>query len=105
MEQKRRKIRVEIAEKPYTITLSAPDLESLDEEESTVRKAAANIRELVERGRKHKNATLIDLLAMAALDIAIENEQKRREALRSPTALRLRALEQQLDAWRDGEDG
>lgn len=91
-ERKTMKIRVEIAEKPYRMTICA-------EEEEIVRRAAARIKSEIATLRKRHDASLTDYLAMAALRISIENEEQKAQSASSPQALRLKLLAGQLDRW------
>lgn len=91
------KIRVEIAEKPYRLTIPTED-------ESRVRRAALRIKEQIESLRKIHDATLVEYLAMAALRISIENEEGKERLESSPAALRLQALATQLDHWIESEE-
>lgn len=86
------KIRVEIAEKPYRITIPVED-------EERVRRAASHIKEQIETLKRKHEATLTEYLAMAALQISIENQENREKLESSPATLRLRALSSQLEEW------
>jgi cell division protein ZapA (FtsZ GTPase activity inhibitor) len=96
MERKLLKIKVEIAEKPYRLTIAA-------DEEEIVRRAALRIKTEIASLRKRHDASLADYLAMAALRIAIENEEQREQHVSSPQALRLKSLTSQLDKWLEEE--
>lgn len=91
------KIRVEIAEKPYRLTIPAED-------EERVRRAATRIKEQINELKKVHDASLTEYLAMAALRISIENEENKERLEMSPESLRLKALAGRLDRWLN-EDG
>lgn len=97
MERKMMKIRVEIAEKPYRITIPIED-------EERVRRAASHIKEQIETLKRKHEATLTEYLAMAALQISIENQENREKLETSPATLRLRALSSQLEEWADQQE-
>lgn len=61
------RIRLEIAEKPFSLTIKRS-------EEEIVRRAAKRIKEEIGELRRKHDATLMEYLSMAALLIAIENE-------------------------------
>lgn len=86
------KIRVEIAEKPYRLTIPA-------DEEERVRRAAKNIRDQIENLKRNYDASLTEYLAMAAMRISIENEESKERLRMAPEALRLRDLASELDQW------
>ncbi|WP_294596787.1 cell division protein ZapA [uncultured Rikenella sp.] len=92
MERKMLKIRVEIAERPYQLTISA-------DEEERVRRAARQIRDQIESLKRKYEASLTEYLAMAAMRISIENEENKERLRMSPEALRLRDLASELDRW------
>ncbi len=101
MERKMMKIRVEIAERPYRLTIPA-------DEEERVRRAAKQIRDQIENLKRNYEASLTEYLAMAAMRISIENEENKERLRMSPEALRLRDLASELDRWvgeGDGNDG
>lgn len=95
------KIRVEIAEKPYRLTIPA-------EEEEKVRRAARHIKEQIDALKRQYDASLTEYLAMAAMRISIENEENKERLEMAPEALKLKALAAQLDRWAEacesGED-
>lgn len=103
MERKMMKIRVEIAEKPYRLTIPA-------DEEERVRRAAKHIRDQIENLKRNYDASLTEYLAMAAMRISIENEENKERLKMAPEALRLKDLATTLDRWissnsdQDGED-
>lgn len=90
------KIRVEIAEKPYRLTIPA-------DEEEKVRRAALHIKEQIATLKRTYDASLTEYLAMAAMRISIENEENKERLNLSPEALRLKALAGQLDRWLEDE--
>lgn len=92
MERKMMKIRVEIAEKPYRLTIPA-------EEEERVRRAAKHIRDQIESLKRNYDASLTEYLAMAAMRISIENEENKERLRMAPEALRLKDLASELDRW------
>ena len=106
MERKMMKIRVEIAEKPYRLTIPA-------DEEERVRRAAKNIRDQIESLKRNYDASLTEYLAMAAMRISIENEESKERLRMAPETLRLKDLASELDRWAesngegktDGEEG
>lgn len=100
MERKMMKIRVEIAEKPYRLTIPA-------DEEERVRRAAKHIKEQIDALKRNYDASLTEYLAMAAMRISIENEENRERLEMAPEALKLKALAAQLDRWAevDGDRG
>lgn len=92
MERETMKIRVEIAEKFYRLTIPVAD-------EERVRRAAAHIKTQIEGLKRKHEATLTEYLAMAALHISIENQENKEHLEHSPATLRLRALGAQLEEW------
>lgn len=86
------KIRVEIAEKPYRLTIPA-------DEEERVRRAARHIKEQIDSLKRNYDASLTEYLAMAAMRISIENEENKERLEMAPEALKLKALASQLDQW------
>ena len=100
MERKMMKIRVEIAEKPYRLTIPA-------DEEEKVRRAAKPIKEEIDALKRNYDASLTEYLAMAAMRISIENEENKERLEMAPEALKLKALASQLDRWAEacGERG
>lgn len=92
MERKMMKIRVEIAEKPYRLTIPA-------EEEERVRRAAKHIRDQIESLKRNYDASLTEYLAMAAMRISIENEESKERLRMAPETLRLKDLASELDRW------
>lgn len=97
------KIRVEIAERPYQLTISA-------DEEERVRRAAKQIRDQIESLKRNYEASLTEYLAMAAMRISIENEENKDRLRMGPETLRLRDLASELDrrigdGAADGEGG
>lgn len=61
------KIRVLIADKPYSINIERED-------EEVVRRAAKIVNEKIDASRRQYDATTFDHLAMAAFQISIDNE-------------------------------
>lgn len=92
MERKMMKITVEIADKPYRLTISA-------DEEQKVRRAAEQIKRQIAKLKREFDATLIEYLSMAAMRISIENEENKERLERGPEAFKLKALVSQLDDW------
>ncbi len=86
------KIRVEIAEKPYRLTIPA-------DEEERVRRAARHIKEQIDALKRHYDASLTEYLAMAAMRISLENEENKERLEMAPEALKLKALVAELDQW------
>lgn len=86
------KIRVEIAEKPYRLTIPA-------DEEERVRRAARHIKEQIDSLKRNYDASLTEYLAMAAMRISIENEENKERLEMAPEVLKLKALAAQLDRW------
>ncbi len=89
------KIRVEIAERPYSLNIKA-------EEEERIRRAAARIKSEIDKLKRTHEASLVEYLSMAALRISIENEENKERIASSPVTLRLQALTNQLDQWLEG---
>lgn len=87
------KIRIIIADKPYSINIEARD-------EEVVRRAAKLINERIEHSRRSYDAPTIDHLAMAAFQISIENEQNKLKFQHSFARIELdelaRTVEQEL---------
>lgn len=79
------KIRIVIADKPYSIQIEAKD-------EELVRRAAKLINERVNASRRSYDAPTIDHLAMAAFHISIENEQNKYKAQHSLARVELDEL-------------
>lgn len=98
MERKMMKIRVEIAEKPYRLTIPA-------DEEERVRRAARHIKEQIDSLKRNYDASLTEYLAMAAMRISIENEENKERLEMAPEALKLKALASQLDEWTEKHGG
>lgn len=96
MERKMMKIRVEIAEKPYRLTIPA-------DEEERVRRAARHIKEQIDSLKRNYDASLTEYLAMAAMRISIENEENKERLEMAPEALKLKALASQLDQWAEAD--
>lgn len=92
------KITVEIADKPYRLTVSA-------DEEQKVRRAAGQIKRQIEALKREFDASLIEYLSMAAMRISIENEENKERLERGPEAFKLKALVSQLDEWVEQTDG
>lgn len=96
MDRKQMKITVEIADKPYRLTISA-------DEEEKVRRAAEHIKTQIANLKREFEASLIEYLSMAAMRISIENEENKERLERGPEAFKLKALVSQLDDWVGGE--
>lgn len=86
------KITVEIADKPYRLTIAA-------DEEQKVRRAAEHIKAQISTLKREFDATWIEYLSMAAMRISIENEENKERLERGPEAFKLKALVSQLDDW------
>ncbi len=96
--ERKMKITVEIADKPYRLTVSA-------DEEQKVRRAAGQIKRQIEALKREFDASLIEYLSMAAMRISIENEENKERLERGPEAFKLKALVSQLDEWVEQTDG
>lgn len=79
------KIRVIIADKPYSINIERED-------EEVVRRAAKVINERIEVSRRQYDAPTLDHLAMAAFQVSIENEVNREKYKYSIERLELEEL-------------
>lgn len=86
------KIRVEIADKPYRMTIPR-------EEEEKVRKAAKAINEKIAQLKKQYDATAFDYLAMAALQIAIRFVDSEMNDDMAVARKSLEDLDRQLDEY------
>ena len=86
------RIRVEIAEKLYNLTIPRRD-------EEKVRRAAKRIKEETESLKKHFDASLMDYLAMAAFNISLENENNIEKLTASPEGRRLEELTLQIEEY------
>lgn len=84
-------IRVEIADKIYRMTINT-------DEEERVRKAALRIKNEIASLRKKFDTSYVDYLAMAALQISIENETNREKLEFSTERLRIEEITQELEA-------
>lgn len=91
MQKKQMVIRVEIADKIYRMTINT-------EEEERVRKAALRIKNEIASLRKKFDTSYVDYLAMAALQISIENETNREKLEFSTERLRIEEITQELEA-------
>lgn len=91
MQKKQMVIRVEIADKIYRMTINT-------EEEERVRKAALRIKNEIALLRKKFDTSYVDYLAMAALQISIENETNREKLEFSTERLRIEEITQELEA-------
>jgi cell division protein ZapA (FtsZ GTPase activity inhibitor) len=88
--KKRMTITVEIADKPYRTKI-------YPEEEELVRRAAARIKHDIKEMRKRHEATHIDYLAMAALEIAIENETNIERIKYSTERLQIQEMTREIE--------
>lgn len=84
-------IRVEIADKTYRMTINA-------DEEEKVRRAALRIKTEIAELRKKFDTSYIDYLAMAALQISIENETNHEKLAFSTERLQIEEITQELEA-------
>lgn len=91
MQKKQMVIRVEIADKIYRMTINT-------DEEERVRKAALRIKNEIASLRKKFDTSYVDYLAMAALQISIENETNREKLEFSTERLRIEEITQELEA-------
>lgn len=84
-------IRVEIADKTYRMTIDR-------DEEEKVRRAALRINQEIMVLRKKFETSYVDYLAMAALQISIENETGKERLLFSAERLQIQEMTQELEA-------
>lgn len=92
------KIRVEIAEKLYNLTILRSD-------EEKVRRAAKRIKDESEKLKKRFDASLMDYLAMAAFNISLDNENNIEKLTASPESRCLEELNIQIEEFiRDREE-
>ncbi|MEF9949777.1 MAG: cell division protein ZapA [Mucinivorans sp.] len=84
------KIRVLIADKPFSI-----DIEATNEE--VVRRAAKKINQQIEASRRRYDTTTFDHLAMAAFKISIENEVNKEKFKYSIERLEIEELAKTLE--------
>ncbi|MEG3047141.1 MAG: cell division protein ZapA [Mucinivorans sp.] len=84
------KIRVLIADKPYSINIEAAD-------EEVVRRAAKVINEKIAASRLAYNTDTFDHLAMAAFDISIENEVNKEKFKYSIERIEIEELAKSLE--------
>lgn len=93
MKTKPQKIRVIVADKPYSITVNN------ELEEQCVRAAAARIKDKMKELMQTYNASITDYLAMAALQIAIEREELTDKLDHSIERLQIQQLNQQIEQF------
>lgn len=86
------KIRVEIAEKPFSLTIKK-------DEEEIVRRAAKSIKDQINALRRKHDATLVEYLSMAALLISIENENNKEKLFFSKELRDIDAMIEDLNQY------
>lgn len=91
MEKTQMVIRVEIADKSYRMTINVED-------EEKVRRAALRIKKEIAELRRKFDTSYVDYLAMAALQISIENETNYEKLLFSAERLQMEEMTKQIDA-------
>lgn len=87
-------IRVDIADKLYRMTIPVQD-------EERVRRAALRIKEQIIDLRKRFDTSHLDYLAMAALQISIENEQNKERLKFSTERLIIDEITTEIDQYLD----
>lgn len=90
------RIRIEIAEKPFSLTIKR-------NEEEVVRRAAKRIKDEIGILRRKHDATLIEYLSMAALLIAIENENDKERLTFSRELRDIEGLTEELEQFLDDQ--
>lgn len=90
------KIRVIIADKPFSITITPP-------EEEIVRRAAKKINDDIALSRRKFDAPTFDHLAMVALLTSIENEKNKEKYHYSIDRLELEELARSVDSVLDNK--
>lgn len=88
------KIRIEIAEKPYSLTI-------LRQEEEIVRRAAKRIKERIEELKRKYEASLVDYLAMVAFGISLDNENNIEKLSLSAESRKIDELASELEEYID----
>lgn len=95
-EDENMRIRLEIAEKPYNLTIKRS-------EEEMVRRAAKSIKEQIGELRRKHDASLVEYLSMAALLISIENETNKDKLASSKELRDLESLVEDLNEYLEAE--
>lgn len=95
-EDENMRIRLEIAEKPYNLTIKRS-------EEEMVRRAAKSIKDQIEELRRKHDASLVEYLSMAALLISIENETGKEKLSNSKELKDLEGLIDDLNEYLEVE--
>lgn len=95
-EDENMRIRLEIAEKPYNLTIKRS-------EEEMVRRAAKSIKDQIEELRRKHDASLVEYLSMAALLISIENETSKEKLSNSKELKDLEVLIDDLNEYLEAE--
>lgn len=95
-EDENMKIRLEIAEKPYNLTIKRS-------EEEMVRRAAKSIKDQIGELRHKHDASLVEYLSMAALLISIENETNKDKLSNSKELRDLDTLVDDLNEYLETE--
>lgn len=95
-EDENMRIRLEIAEKPYNLTIKRS-------EEEMVRRAAKSIKEQIGELRRKHDASLVEYLSMAALLISIENETNKGKLASSKELRDLESLVEDLNEYLEAE--
>lgn len=90
MENRKLVIKVEIADKVYRMTINS-------DEEEKVRRAARRIKDEIALLRKKFETSYVDYLAMAALQISIENEANIEKLTFSTERLMIEEMSQELE--------
>lgn len=91
MQKKQMVIRVEIADKIYRMTINADD-------EQKVRRAGHRVEKEIAQLRKKFETSHVDYLAMAALQISIENETNIEKLAFSTERLQIEEITSELEA-------
>lgn len=89
-------IKVDIADKPYRMTIAA-------DEEEIVRRAALRIKTEIAELKRVFATSHIDYLAMAALKISIENEHRGESLKFSTERLQIQEMARQLEEILENE--
>ncbi|MFI3294570.1 MAG: cell division protein ZapA [Rikenellaceae bacterium] len=93
MNNKKQKIRVIVADKPYSITVVSQD------EEQRVRAATKRIKEKMDQLMKLYQSDMSGYLAMAALEIAIEREELEEKLDYSTDRIHIKELNQEIEKF------
>lgn len=96
MQNRKLVIRVEIADKVYRMTINS-------DEEEKVRRAAKRIKDEIASLRKRFDTSYVDYLAMAALQIAIENETNIEKLTFSTERLLIEEMNEELEEMLSGK--